>query len=103
MSAQPLSLVLHGGSVSALLDAPPGARACYVMAHGAGAGMTHSFMAAVASKDETISKAGRKSIDTLRLLAVRQRDVAQASRLCAAQRCVTAQNRLCVDWEQQFD
>ena len=49
MSTQPLSLVLRGGgSVSALLDAPPGARACDVMAHGAGAGMTHSFMAAVA-------------------------------------------------------
>jgi len=49
MSAQPLSLVLpSGGTVSALLEAPPGARASYVMAHGAGAGMTHSFMAAVA-------------------------------------------------------
>ncbi|MGH6874764.1 MAG: alpha/beta hydrolase family protein [Aestuariivirgaceae bacterium] len=28
---------------------PPGARACYVMAHGAGAGMTHPFMEAVAA------------------------------------------------------
>ena len=35
-------------SVSALLLAPPGARAGYVFAHGAGAGMTHSFMEAVA-------------------------------------------------------
>jgi uncharacterized protein len=34
--------------VSALLLAPPEARACYVLAHGAGAGMTHPFMAAVA-------------------------------------------------------
>jgi len=34
--------------VSALLQAPPGARACYVLAHGAGAGMDHPFMAAVA-------------------------------------------------------
>lgn len=36
-------------SVSALLDAPPAPTACYVMAHGAGAGMTHPFMAAVAA------------------------------------------------------
>src|SRR5664279_4555932 len=38
----------NAGSVSALLDVPQLARACYVFAHGAGAGMTHSFMAAVA-------------------------------------------------------
>lgn len=35
-------------SVSALLLAPPKARACYVLAHGAGAGMRHPFMASVA-------------------------------------------------------
>jgi uncharacterized protein len=35
-------------AVSGLLQTPGGAFACYVMAHGAGAGMTHSFMAAVA-------------------------------------------------------
>jgi len=35
--------------VSGLLSAPPRARACYVLAHGAGAGMTHPFMAAVAA------------------------------------------------------
>jgi predicted alpha/beta-hydrolase family hydrolase len=34
--------------VSGLLIAPPGAKACYVLAHGAGAGMTHPFMTAVA-------------------------------------------------------
>ena len=34
--------------VSGLLIAPPRARACYVLAHGAGAGMAHPFMAAVA-------------------------------------------------------
>lgn len=34
--------------VSALLQAPADARACYVLAHGAGAGMTHPFLAAVA-------------------------------------------------------
>jgi hypothetical protein len=35
--------------VSALLQRPRGARACYVLAHGAGAGMTHAFMQAVAA------------------------------------------------------
>ena len=34
--------------VSGVLQVPPKARACYVMAHGAGAGMTHPFMAAMA-------------------------------------------------------
>ena len=34
--------------VSALWQRPPEARACLVLAHGAGAGMTHSFMAAAA-------------------------------------------------------
>jgi len=35
-------------SISALLIQPPDARACYVLAHGAGAGMTHAFMEATA-------------------------------------------------------
>ena len=35
--------------VSGLLRAPPGARACYVLAHGAGAGMAHPFLAGAAS------------------------------------------------------
>jgi hypothetical protein len=37
------------GTVSALLTRPAQPRACFVFAHGAGAGMTHAFMAAVAS------------------------------------------------------
>jgi uncharacterized protein len=37
------------GSVSAILMQPERARACFVFAHGAGAGMTHPFMAAVAN------------------------------------------------------
>jgi hypothetical protein len=36
------------GDVSALLTAPERARACYVLAHGAGAGMAHPFMTKVA-------------------------------------------------------
>ena len=47
--AQPVTISVGGAhSVSGLLLAPPNARACYVLAHGAGAGMTHPFMAAVA-------------------------------------------------------
>ena len=37
-----------GLRVSGLLQAPAQPHACYVFAHGAGAGMTHAFMAAVA-------------------------------------------------------
>src|ERR1700722_16471039 len=40
--------VENSGAVSALLLLPPDARACFVFAHGAGAGMTHRFMEAVA-------------------------------------------------------
>ncbi len=36
-------------SISALLDRPRAARACLVLAHGAGAPMTHPFLAAVAA------------------------------------------------------
>jgi predicted alpha/beta-hydrolase family hydrolase len=52
MRDEPLALTLDvegAGTVSALLDCPDGARAAYVLAHGAGAGMRHSFMAAVAT------------------------------------------------------
>jgi hypothetical protein len=40
--------VADGISVSGLLQVPPDARALYVLAHGAGAGMKHPFMTAVA-------------------------------------------------------
>ncbi|MES1162858.1 MAG: alpha/beta family hydrolase, partial [Rhizobacter sp.] len=47
--AQPATLTLDDGqTVSALLQSPPAPRACYVLAHGAGAGMGHAFMAEVA-------------------------------------------------------
>jgi predicted alpha/beta-hydrolase family hydrolase len=39
--------------VSALLQAPTGSRACYVLAHGAGAGMAHPFMTAIANEFAT--------------------------------------------------
>jgi len=53
---QPFSIQVDDGqTVSALLQMPPGARACYVMAHGAGAGMAHPFMTAFA--DDLASRA----------------------------------------------
>jgi uncharacterized protein len=42
-----LTIATGDASVSALLLTPPDARACYVLAHGAGAGMAHPFMGAV--------------------------------------------------------
>ncbi len=47
-------------TVSGLLWAPERARACYVLAHGAGTGMFHPFMAAVARE------LGQRGIATLR-------------------------------------
>jgi predicted alpha/beta-hydrolase family hydrolase len=48
--SQPVTITVSGTQrVSGLLLAASGARACYVLAHGAGAGMTHPFMAAVAN------------------------------------------------------
>ncbi|MFL4982864.1 MAG: alpha/beta family hydrolase [Xanthobacteraceae bacterium] len=46
----PVTIASGGIRVSGLLDLPPQARACYVLAHGAGAGMTHRFPAAVAAE-----------------------------------------------------
>src|SRR5687768_14470580 len=50
-SANPESVTItvsDAQRVSGLLQVPMKPRACYVLAHGAGAGMTHPFMAAVA-------------------------------------------------------
>ena len=48
--AQKLNIEIeNAGVVSALLILPPQARACFVLAHGAGAGMTHPFMETVAA------------------------------------------------------
>jgi hypothetical protein len=48
--ATPLKIIVDGaGSVSALLNVAANPRACFVFAHGAGAGMTHGFMNVVAT------------------------------------------------------
>ena len=60
-SAQPLKIeVGDKTAVSALLIRPPRARACYVFAHGAGAGMAHPFMAKFADG------LGQRGVATLR-------------------------------------
>jgi predicted alpha/beta-hydrolase family hydrolase len=60
-AAQPLQIEIAPATrVSALLIHPPQARACYVFAHGAGAGMVHASM-------ETIAAGlGERGIATLR-------------------------------------
>jgi predicted alpha/beta-hydrolase family hydrolase len=60
-TSEPLSIDIPGsGAVSALLTSPAGAHAGCVLAHGAGAGMHHAFMAAVADG------LGRRGVAVLR-------------------------------------
>jgi predicted alpha/beta-hydrolase family hydrolase len=50
-SARPFTITVDAEHrVSGLLQAAPNARVCYVLAHGAGAGMTHPFMTSVADE-----------------------------------------------------
>ncbi|MBN8991289.1 MAG: dienelactone hydrolase family protein [Rhizobiales bacterium] len=50
VAAQPLQIeIASADTVSALLTTPSQARACYVFAHGAGAGMTHASMEVIAA------------------------------------------------------
>jgi len=59
--AKPISITVSDTvHVSGLLQNPAHARACYVLAHGAGAGMNHPFMAFVAAE------LARRGIGTLR-------------------------------------
>lgn len=59
--AEPVSITVSDTvRVSGLMLNPSHARACYVLAHGAGAGMNHPFMAAVAAE------LARRGIATLR-------------------------------------
>jgi len=51
MAVQPVSIIVNAGTrVSGLMQRPRRARACLVLAHGAGAGMTHPFMTAIAKE-----------------------------------------------------
>jgi uncharacterized protein len=61
VSPQELDIAVgNAGSVSALLIRPEKARACFVFAHGPGAGMTHPFMEAAATG------LGERGVATLR-------------------------------------
>ena len=46
---QPTEIAVGDGRVSGLLLSPSGAKACFVVAHGAGAGMQHAFMESLAA------------------------------------------------------
>src|ERR1700687_2354782 len=85
----------NAGSVSALLDSPTQARACFVFAHGAGAGMTHPFMEAVAFglgergvatvryQFPYMKKGGRRPAPPAIAQAAVRAAVAEAGRCCA--------------------
>jgi len=60
-TTEPISITVSDTvCVSGLLQNPPHAQGCYVLAHGAGAGMNHPFMSAVAAG------LARRGIATLR-------------------------------------
>lgn len=81
-------------SVSALLTNPSDSRACFVFAHGAGAGMTHAFMAEVAAglaargvatlryQFPYMEKAGRRPDPPALAQAAVRAAVAEATRAC---------------------
>jgi uncharacterized protein len=88
------------GSVSAILMQPDDARACYVLAHGAGADMRHSFMDRIAAglADRGIGtfrfnflymekKQGRPDQPAVAHAAIRAA-VAEAARLCPGSKLV---------------
>lgn len=94
--ARSVTIAVDGAQrVSGLLQVPQRARACYVLAHGAGAGMAHPFMAAVANElaEREIAtlryqfpymQRGSKRPDTPKLAQATVRAaVAEASRLAA--------------------
>jgi predicted alpha/beta-hydrolase family hydrolase len=49
LGRETVTIAVDGDRISSLFDGPARPRACYVLAHGAGAGMAHPFMDAVAA------------------------------------------------------
>ncbi|MEH2564239.1 alpha/beta hydrolase family protein [Bradyrhizobium sp. AZCC 2289] len=95
-AAQPLQIEISpAASVSALLVRPPQARACYVFAHGAGAGMTHASMETIATglgergiatlryQFPYMEKAGKRPDPPAVAHAAVRAAVAEAARCCA--------------------
>lgn len=93
-SSSPHTIEAGGSPVSALLDAPESPSFVYVLAHGAGAGMRHPFLAAVASRLLTrgvatlryqfpYMEAGKNRVDAPEVAAMCVRQaVAKAAELC---------------------
>ena len=101
ISAQKLQVeVEKTGSVSALLIRPVEARACFVFAHGAGAGMAHPFMEIVAQglsergvatlryQFAYMEKAGKRPDSPDVAHAAVRAAVAEAARCCAGLRLI---------------
>jgi predicted alpha/beta-hydrolase family hydrolase len=99
IAAQKLDIALgDAASVSALLIHPAQARACFVFAHGAGAGMTHPFMEAAAQglgergvatlryQFPYMEKGGKRPDSPATAQAAVRAAVAQAARSCAGLR-----------------
>src|SRR5580692_231851 len=96
VSPQQLKIEVDGAdAVSALLLRPSSARACFVFAHGAGAGMTHAFMETVAAglcdcgiatlryQFPYMEKASRRPDPPVIAHAAVRAAVAEAARSCA--------------------
>jgi uncharacterized protein len=60
MTGELATIAVNDTAVSALWNCPPGAKACFVLAHGAGAGMRHAFLESLGAK------LGSRGIATLR-------------------------------------
>jgi predicted alpha/beta-hydrolase family hydrolase len=101
ISAQKLEIEIEKtGSVSALLIRPAEARACFVFAHGAGAGMAHPFMETVAQElaERSVAtlryqfpymeKASRRPDPPAVAHAAVRAAVAEAGRCCAGLRLI---------------
>jgi predicted alpha/beta-hydrolase family hydrolase len=100
-SAQKLDIdIPNAASVSALLVRPTEARACFVFAHGAGAGMAHPFMETVAQglsergvatlryQFPYMEKAGKRPDPPAVAHAAVRAAVAEATRCCAGLRLI---------------
>jgi uncharacterized protein len=101
ISAQKLEIEIEKtGSVSVLLIRPAEARACFVFAHGAGAGMTHPFMETVAEglsergvatlryQFPYMEKASKRPDSPAVAHAAVRAAVAEAARCCAGLRLI---------------
>ena len=101
VSPQQLEIAVgNAGFVSALLIHPAEARACFVFAHGAGAGMTHSFMEATAQglaergvatlryQFPYMEKGGRRPDPPAVAHSAVRAAVAEAARRCAGLRLI---------------